>query len=136
VQDESEYPGADQKQFDEKTNHFPLLYNAILGRRRPKGPGGRNAPYMKIDESKVRMWNRNTRLYKLPTRSQLRDDSVEKFLIDPWDNPYIYRANKGRSKKGFMHNVRHADLYSLGPNGINDTAEATEGEENDDIGNW
>ena len=136
VQDESEYPGGDEEEFDEDTNHFPLLYKALFGRRRPAGPGGRSAPYTKLEESKIRVYNPDTELYELPSRRELRDDDVEKFLIDPWDNPYIYRANKGRSEEDYMHNLQDADIYSLGPNENDDTVEGTEGEENDDLGNW
>ena len=136
VQDESEYPGIEEDEFHEETNHFPLLYKALFGKRRPAGPGGRSAPYTNLEESKVRGYNPDTELYELPTRRELRDDDVEKFLIDPWDNPYIYRANKGRSEEDYMHNLQDADIYSLGPNEIDDTVEGTEGEENDDLGNW
>lgn len=136
VQDESEYPGSEEEEFDEETNHFPFLYKALFGRRRPEGPGGRSAPYTKLEESKVRVYNPDTELYEEPTRSQLRDDDVEKFLMDPWEQPYIYRANKGRPEEDYMHNLQAADIYSLGPNEVDDTVEETEGDENDDLGNW
>jgi hypothetical protein len=136
VQDGSDYPGSDEEEFDEETNHFPLLYRALFGKRRPAGPGGRSAPYTTLEEKKVRVYNPDTELYELASRRELRDDSVDKFLIDPWDNPYIYRANKGRVEEDFMHNPQGCDIYTVGPNEVDDTVPNTEGEDNDDLGNW
>lgn len=133
LQEESEYPGVSKK-IAADVNQFPDLYNALFGERRPNGPGGRSAPYMKIEEKKVVVWDNDTDMYVPCTREQLRNPKVPKYLVDPWGNPYIYRANKGRKREDYMHNVQAADVYSVGPNGKDDTAEGSE--DNDDIGNW
>ena len=73
-------------------------------------------------------------------RSELRDSEVEKYLLDPWGEPFVYRANKGKnlSEHMFMHN-QAADIYSRGPDSEDQTmlGEDAEAEgEIDDIGNW
>ena len=133
VQDESDYPGMAEK-IDADRNQFPELYNALFGERRPNGPGGRSAPYTKIEEKRVVVYDRDTDRYEPATRDQVNDFETEKFYLDPWSNPFVYRANKGRKREEFMHNQYAADIYSLGPNGTDDTAEGNE--ESDDIGNW
>jgi prepilin-type N-terminal cleavage/methylation domain-containing protein len=133
VQDESDYPGAADK-IDSETNQFPKLYNALFGTPRPNGPGGRSAPYTKIEEKKVCMWDDDSQTYRPSTAEERRDVKASKFLVDPWGNAYVYRANKGRKPEDFMHNEQGADIYSPGPNGIDDTAAGNS--EGDDIGNW
>lgn len=134
VQEEAIYPGSERKDFDSDTNHFPDLYNALFGERRPNGPGGRSAPYMKIEEKKLAVWDRDADAYKQAEREQILAVKTTKYLLDPWGNPYVYRANKGRKSQTWMHNTQGADIYSLGPNGEDDTS--TENENSDDIGNW
>lgn len=133
IQDEAEYPAA-QKKMTVDDNHFPDLFNALFGDRRPDGPGGRGAPYMGLKEDKVVCADEDTETYVRATREQLNDYKVPKYIADPWGNPYIYRANKGRKREGFMRNKHSADIYSVGPNEIDDTA--AENEDGDDIGNW
>jgi len=133
VQDESEYPGASKK-ISAETNHFPDLFNALFGERKPNGPGGRNAPYMTMKEEKLVVYNDETEAYERATKEQIDNFRIPKYVADPWGNPYVYRANKGRKKEDFMRNPYGADIYSLGPNGIDDTAEGND--ESDDIGNW
>lgn len=48
-------------------------------------------------------------------------------LLDPWGKPYVYVSTNGGSPK---HRSRSYDLYSLGPNGVDD--DGTQ----DDIVNW
>jgi hypothetical protein len=47
--------------------------------------------------------------------------NTEGLLIDPWENAYAYRAPG-------IHNAESYDLWSLGPDGQDDTG--------DEIGNW
>ena len=133
AEEESDLP-AMAKKIDAETNHFPDLYNALFGDRRPNGPGGRSAPYSNIEEKKIAVWNEDQEAYVSASREQIRDPKVPKFFRDPWGNPYVYRSNKGRRVEQFMHNQHGADIYSLGPNRHNDTAEINEN--GDDIGNW
>ncbi|MBI4605700.1 MAG: prepilin-type N-terminal cleavage/methylation domain-containing protein [Planctomycetes bacterium] len=132
-QDEGEYPGLSEKMTAD-TNLFPKLYDALFGEHRPQGPGGRNAPYMKIKEDKVAVWDRDSETYITASRDQRLNPKVKKYLLDPWGNVYVYRPNKGRKQEAYMHNLYGADIYSLGQNGMDDTAE--ENDESDDIGNW
>jgi len=53
--------------------------------------------------------------------SRWRGPYVDKIPLDPWGNPYQYR-NPG------IHNPRGYDVWSFGPDGIDQTP--------DDIGNW
>jgi len=133
VEEESDLPAMGKK-IDSETNHFPDLYNALFGERRPNGPGGRSAPYSKIEEKKIAVWDEDQEAYVDATQPQIRNPKVPKYLRDPWGNPYVYRSNKGRKLEQFMHNQYGADIYSLGPNGHDDTAEMNEN--GDDIGNW
>ena len=55
------------------------------------------------------------------------DELVEGELADPWGAPYEYLSVNGGSPK---HRERSFDLYSLGPNGVDD------GGADDDIVNW
>jgi len=48
-------------------------------------------------------------------------------LVDPWGNPYEYLSVNGGAPK---HRERSYDLFSLGPNGLDD------GGTGDDIVNW
>lgn len=48
-------------------------------------------------------------------------------LVDPWGNPYDYLSVNGGAPK---HRERSYDLWSLGPNGVDD------GGAGDDIVNW
>jgi prepilin-type N-terminal cleavage/methylation domain-containing protein len=132
VADEAEYPGIELKP-DPERNDFHVLYEALFGERKPKGKGGRGAPYAQFKEDKVSVYDADTETYRKATREELRDPKVKKYLMDPWGNPYVYRCNKGSlEKEDWMH--KDADIYSLGPNEEDDTTALSE--ENDDIGNW
>lgn len=133
IQDESEYPGLADK-IDADKNQFPKLYKALFGAPKPNGPGGRSAPYTKIEEKKVVVWDEDSQTYIPSTAEQRRDNKVDKYLADPWGNAYVYRANKGRKVEDFMHNDHGADIYSIGPNQVDDTAAGNDN--GDDIGNW
>ena len=70
------------------------------------------------------------------TPAQLKDPSLEKFLLDPWGNPYRYRNNSAATTKvGWMIRPDQFDLWSAGPNGVDESA-AGRNKECDDIGNW
>jgi prepilin-type N-terminal cleavage/methylation domain-containing protein len=118
---------------DPTRNDFPQLYNALLGEPKPRGPGGRSAPYVKVKEDQVAVWSDERQTYVQATRDDVDDVKVEKYILDPWGNPYVYRCNKGKKRETWMKN-RDADVYSTGPNNEDDTV--TESEKSDDIGNW
>ena len=80
VQDEGIYPGQTATDVDEDTNQFPLLYRALFGERRPDGPGGRSAPYLSLKEEMVHVWDDSTDVLRPAKRSELHDDSIDKFF--------------------------------------------------------
>ncbi len=103
---------------------------------------GRDAEIMKA-QADVKTWETNLIRYKtkalmLPTQAQgleamVKEPSAEpkpkmwipmakpEALMDPWTHKYQYR-NPGK------HNAQSYDVYSLGPDGVEGTA--------DDVGNW
>ena len=56
-----------------------------------------------------------------------QDELKEGQLIDPWGHPYVYISVNGGSPEHRKHSF---DLYSLGPNGVDDAGAG------DDIVNW
>ena len=133
-QDEGAYP-AQRKEVSEDENHLPLLFNALFGERKPNGLGGRNAPYTQLKEDKVVVYDDDLDAYRQATRREIHDPKVDKFILDAWLNPLVYRCNKGQKRADYMHNRYSFDIYSMGPDGIDQTAEGTD-DENDDLGNW
>ena len=132
VADEAEYPAMELPP-DPDRNDFPILFEALFGERKPKGKGGRNAPYAEFKEDKVAVEDPETENYRKATLPERRDAKVRKYLLDPWGNPYIYRCNKNVAKKeNWMH--KDADIYSMGKNEEDDTV--NEVENADDLGNW
>ena len=131
--DEGEFPGQRKKTSGDE-NQFPILYNALFGERRPSGPGGRNAPYMDLKQDKVVVYDDDIEDYRPAKRKEIYDEKVEKYMLDAWANPLIYRSNKGRKFDDYMRNRYRFDIYSTGPDGIDQTAEGED--ESDDIGNW
>ncbi len=77
--------------------------------------------------------------YRPAKNSEVKDKELEKYYADPWSFPYFYRENASKSKKrDFMINERSYDLWSIGPNGKNDSCYGLtdDDEDSDDIGNW
>ncbi len=133
VQDEAEYPARAGGVAAEE-NELPALYGALFGERKPAGPGGRSAPYTRAERSNVVTYDEDRGEYRPATREEVRDRHVEKYLLDPFRNPYIYRVNKGRPPRPSSQILDGADIYSLGPNEADDTLACTP--KSDDIGNW
>jgi general secretion pathway protein G len=128
--DEADYPG-NALEHDPERNDFPILYKALFGERRPRGPGGRSAPYASLKAEDLAVWEPDQQAYRKALRRELQDDRIPKFLLDPWGQPYVYRAARESRLKGCGPGF---ELYSLGPNGIDDLAAGSE--DPDDIGNW
>ena len=133
--DEGYYPGS---KVDPTDNAFPEAFNALLGERRPKGPGGRNAPYLdNVKEADLVTFDEDTETYRAITPDERYDSDVRKYLIDGYATPLFYRENRSKDPDDVegMHNRYTFDIWSHGENKINDTLEENE-EGNDDIGNW
>lgn len=132
--DEKVYPGFKLKP-DPERNDFPVLFNALMGEPKPKGPGGRAAPYCQLKKSDVVVEDEDGD-YRMAKEDEFYDSKVDKYYLDAWRNPIVYRCNKGKRRQPWMKNPNGVDIYSLGPNGKDDTSMEVEAEKNDDIGNW
>ena len=51
--DEKIYPGIEREKLTSDDNQFPVLYNRLLGDPKPRGPGGRSAPYLKLSNDRI-----------------------------------------------------------------------------------
>ena len=132
--DEGFYPGSN---VDPDDNAFPTVFDALLGERRPRGPGGRNAPYLDgVKEADLVTYDEDTETYRAITPDERYDKEVKKYLIDGYAMPFFYRENRTKDPDDVegMHNRYTFDLWSNGVNTVNDTLDGNE--ENDDIGNW
>jgi prepilin-type N-terminal cleavage/methylation domain-containing protein len=130
--DTGKYPG---EEFKDGENAFPALFEALFGERPPKGKGGPSAPYMKLKEDDVLVFDPDQGdegTYRVAERDEIYDPNVKKFIRDPFGQPYVYHENASRPNKKYMHS-RKADIYSLGHDKIDQTLE---GEKGDDIGSW
>ena len=127
--DTGKYPG---KEIADDENAMPALYEALFGDKPPKGGGGPSAPYMELKEDQVAVEDDSESGYRKAERDELNDPKVKKYIIDGFGYPMIYRETQSRARKKFMH-MKTYDLYSKGPDHIDQTIE---GEEGDDIGNW
>ena len=123
--DEKLIPGIKEPRIDEDTNQFPLLFNAVYGERMPRGPGGRSSPYLELKKDRIVVFNDDFDdefgdegdRYRVAKQSEIENHRIDKFYLDPFRQPYIYRCNKGRKVKSWMRNPRTFDLYSIGPDG-------------------
>jgi hypothetical protein len=84
-----------------------------------------------LKEENVAVWDTDLQAYRRALRPELQDDRTPKYILDPFDQPYVFRATREAGKAGCR---RGFDLYSLGPNGIDDVAAGSE--DPDDIGQW
>jgi hypothetical protein len=131
VMDTGKYPGGTVKDGE---NGFPELFEALCGEKPPKGKGGPNAPYYPLRESnEVLVRDATGGAYRPATPQEIHDPAIGKYLVDPWGKPYVYRENRSKKPEPRMHNREKADIYSLGPDGVDATIE---GKADDDIGNW
>jgi len=138
--DEKMFPGIEERDIDERTNQFPVLFNALFGERKPKGPGGRSAPYGSLEGDRIVVanedWNEDTGepsdRWRKARQSEIENPKIDKYYLDPFNRAvYVYRCNKGRKAKSWMKNSRGYDLYSLGPDGEDQT---TLGEDERELG--
>lgn len=132
-QDEGEYPG-ETEETSRTDNQFPVLFNALFGRKKPNGSGGRNSPYTDRYRKDVVVYDKASAAYRRARIHEKYDSRVDKFIVDGWGNPLLYRSNKGRPPGDYMRNPESIDIYSTGPDGIDQTAEGHT--DSDDIGNW
>ena len=143
-QDYNLYPGY-QIEADPDKNAFPDLFEALLGQKPPDGRGGKGSPYVEYKRENVCVLDpaaaeededNDGSPYVEADPADLNDPDVPKYLLDPFGNPYVYRENKSkRPKESYMINPAKYDLWSVGINGKNESADGYE-KGVDDIGNW
>ena len=125
----------------EEFNAFPELFEALCGEKPPEGRGGKNAPYAELKAESIMVEDEDAAIgYSPADNDELYDPDIEKFYIDPWGFAYVYRENGSKKKrKDWMIKRSSFDLWSIGPNGVNEACygrDAFEEEGFDDIGNW
>lgn len=64
---------------------------------------------------------------------EIEDPDAPKYVLDPWSSPYVYRENRSRPPRRTMKRPTKTDLYSTGPDGLDQTITGVAG---DDIGSW
>ncbi len=128
--DEGQYPGAS---ITDPRGAFPAVLEALIGRPPPDGLGGRSAPYLDKFRS-MDIGVRDGDAFR-PAEPWERDDPlVEKYLLDRWGQPFWYRENRSKPAAPWQRNPRSFDIWSCGPDGINQTLLGVE--RSDDVGNW
>ena len=125
--DEGDYPAGDPALGPDE-NRFPALYRALCGARQPFGPGGKSAPYFRPKEADLVVFSEDSGDVRKADREEIVDDGIDKYLLDPFGEPYIYRVRDAGAGR-----PRSADIYSLGPDRADGHASGKNG---DDIGNW
>ena len=138
--DEGRYPGSGRR-VDAATNHLPVMIQALTDDPPPEGDGGTSAPYVDLEFERIVVRageneGADGTEWRRATLGEIRDARVEKFYLDPFGQPYVYRCNRGQRVAEFMRLHRKFDLYSLGPNGVDDTASGAPIDASDDVGNW
>ncbi|MFH1421446.1 MAG: type II secretion system protein [Planctomycetota bacterium] len=94
------------------------VVEALSGKPRSEGGGGGpNTPYWEFKEKEL---------------------DANKALLDPWKKPwrYISATNESGVTKQGVHNEYSFDIYSCGPNGIDEAGENDRSSGKDDINNW
>ena len=105
-----------------------------MGEPRESEKAGRSAPYLDVKLKDVGVYDDDMEDYRTATEDERWDPEVEKYIFDPWGQPYWYRENKTKSRDWESKNRHKVDLWSTGLDKENQTLD---GEENsDDIGNW
>ncbi len=73
-----------------------------------------------------------------PSYEERWDPDVPKVIIDAYGQELWYRVNKGRERSSYQGRPGKFDIWSVGPDGINQSTPdaSVKDEERDDIGSW
>jgi general secretion pathway protein G len=99
------------------------VVEALSGKPRSEGGGGGPSRYWEFKEKEL---------------ANSKYEPSRKVLLDPWGKPYRYtRAtdDAGNVKPG-IHRKSSFDLYSCGPDGVDQNGENDKKAGKDDINNW
>ncbi|MFN0057990.1 MAG: prepilin-type N-terminal cleavage/methylation domain-containing protein [Planctomycetota bacterium] len=140
--DTGNYPGfsdpVDESDL-ESLNSFPALFTAIFYDR--KNGGGPNGPYIEdVKRDRVLVFDEDAsspdKRFVRANNDEFEDSKLKKYFADAWLAPYIYRENASKPTKRPYMISRTYDLYSTGPDRLNQSADGISENKNDDIGNW
>jgi hypothetical protein len=107
-------------------NALPVLLDALVFRCYPYG-GNLN---LRLSDVVTPVPNGKVRTFRaMKWCDDFVSIAIPKYILDPWGRPYVYRLQ--RSSSGEVEPL----IYSLGPNGIDESAQAQRAG-GDDIGNW
>ncbi len=138
------YPAFDKVCEDDEVedfNAFPELYENLCGEKPSDGGrGGKNSPYAELKAESICVEDDSEITgYAVASTDELYNPDIEKFYIDPWGQPYVYRENDSKKREDWMVKPNSFDLWSVGPDGKNDACygrDEIQKESCDDIGNW
>ena len=116
---------------------FQEHYGFWTGDNGGEGPkAGKNAPYAEFKAESLMVEDEDAALgYSRATNDDVYDPEIEKFYIDPWGHPYVYRENASKKRRDWMIKPKSFDVWSIGPNEINEACYGQD-ETGDDVGNW
>ena len=119
--DEGFYPGFDDPP---GTDSAPKMYEALFGKRPVDGGGGGiNSPYHEFHDNRIAVEGGPTG-FRTASREERDDPAVKKYILDPWLQPYHYVENDEKPEKTEdMHRPHKFDIWSNGPNRLNDNGE-------------
>ncbi|MCZ6688033.1 MAG: prepilin-type N-terminal cleavage/methylation domain-containing protein [Planctomycetota bacterium] len=126
--DQGFYPGFDDPP---GTDSAAKMYEALFGKHRVDGGGGGiNSPYHEFQDERIAVEGGPTG-FRMASREEKDDPEVKKYIFDPWDRPYHYVENDEKPEKtDDMHRPHKFDIWSDGPNRVNDNGEK------DDVAPW
>jgi prepilin-type N-terminal cleavage/methylation domain-containing protein len=131
--DKSYYPGYDVKTDEdelEEFNAFPVLFTTLYS--------GKKNYIDDINYKSLVIMDYDTDTYVEALTDDIEDKDVEKFYLDSYGAPIYYRENKQKKPQDWMIKKSSFDLWSIGPNGINEACyglDATKEAGYDDITN-
>jgi prepilin-type N-terminal cleavage/methylation domain-containing protein len=112
--DMGQYPGYGKK-IDEETNHFPLLWRALMHEGRKQYLDGVKDDVLYVEDKDSEIG------YRPATKDEREDPKADIYAMDPWDHVYIYRCNFGQKPQDWMKSKKKYDIYSVGKDGIDQT---------------
>ena len=113
------------------TDSAAKVYEALFGKRSVDGGGGGpSSPYHQFQDKRIGVKG-GLSGYMQASDEEKEDPTVEKFILDPWGQPYHFVENESKAKKTKeMRRPYEFDMWSNGPDKMNDKGEG------DDVTLW